>query len=103
MNNFSNIHNIHQNQPAIVVGGSKGIDRFPYKDFNGVVISIRPVNRNVPLIVLLLRHIKICFRSLGRHKLGLNSSSLLTGYQQRILLRFAFAQEPQKLALSQIH
>lgn len=40
MNNFSNIHNIHQNQPAIVVGGSKGIDRFPYKDFNGVVISM---------------------------------------------------------------
>jgi hypothetical protein len=40
---YSHFINLHQGQPTVIVGGSKGIERFPYKDFNGVVISMGDV------------------------------------------------------------
>lgn len=43
MINYSHINNLHQGQPAVIVGGSKGIERFPYKDFNGITISMGDV------------------------------------------------------------
>ena len=43
MINYSHIKNLHQGQPAVIVGGSKGIERFPYKDFNGIIISMGDV------------------------------------------------------------
>ena len=43
MINYKHINNLHQGKPAVVVGGSNGIDRFPYKDFNGIVISMGDV------------------------------------------------------------